>query len=425
MASFGGTVRLLGRSHLTSGRGIPSRLVSSALSRSADSTLRRGFASVRQQNVLGLSHSTSRSLLQPNHLLPGLVFTRHFSKDSPVPVTEAATSAPSEAAAAVSAPLPPTETASTVAETASSTLDAIHTPLQYGDFSALGLSHWTPSGIVQWTMEIINTTTHLPWFWTIVAGTVFWRLLVLPVSINGLRNSSRLQPYQNEIQKVQAEMGEAAKKNDLILRQKTALKLKAVYEKAGVSVMGGVLVPIVQIPVTLGMFFGVRNMCNLPVEQMKWSGLELLPDLTVPDPTWILPIAMVALVNVQIPLGAAEMDYKTRPGMAHLMNALRVLSVLAIGVTASFPAGLVLSLITTSAFTILQSAALQYGPIRRYLGIQDLPQNSKLPSMKESLEYIIKSLKDKVQETKEVEARKVSRARASEQMKKFEQARRK
>lgn len=187
-------------------------------------------------------------------------------------------------------------------------------------------------------MEIINTTTHLPWLWTIVVGTAFWRLLVLPVSIHGLRNTSRLQPYQTEIQKVQAEMNEAAKKNDLILRQKAALKLKAVYEKAGVSVLGGMLVPVVQIPVTLGMFFGVKKMCGLPVEQLKWSGLEWLPDLTVADPTWILPIVMTALVNVQIPLGAAEMDLKTRPGMGHLMNALRVLSLLAIGVTASFPA---------------------------------------------------------------------------------------
>ena len=84
-----------------------------------------------------------------------------------------------------------------------------------------------------------------------------------------------------------------------------------------------------------------------------------------------------------------------------------------------------MSLITTSILTILQSAALQYKPFRRRLGIQDMPEKSSLPSMKESLEWVIKSLKDKVQETKEVETRKIQRARASEQMKKFEQARRK
>lgn len=133
-------------------------------------------------------------------------------------------------------------------------------------------------------------------------------------------------------------MNNAVKKNDLILRQKMALKLKGIYEKAGVSVMGGLVAPLVQIPVTLGMFFGVKKMCSLPVEQMKWSGLDFLPDLTVADPTWILPIAMTVLVNIQIPIGAAEMDFGSRPGMAHLMNGLRVLSAVAIFVTATFPA---------------------------------------------------------------------------------------
>lgn len=53
-----------------------------------------------------------------------------------------------------------------------------------------------------------------------------------------------------------------------------------------------------------------------------------------------------------------------------------------------------------------------------------MPEKTKLPSMKDSLDYIVKSLKDRVKEAKQVEARKVSRAQASESMKKFEQARR-
>jgi YidC/Oxa1 family membrane protein insertase len=230
-----------------------------------------------------------------------------------------------------------TDSASSLADTTASTLDAIHTPLQYGDFSALGLASWSPAGLVQWTMEIINTTTHLPWFWTIVAGTVFWRLVVLPFSLRGLRNTSLLQPYQDQITKIQAEMNKAATSGDPILRQKLAFKLREIYQTAGVSVFGGVMIPVVQIPVTFGMFIGIKNMCSLPVEQMKWSGLEWLPDLTVADPTWVMPILAIALVNVQIPLGAAEMDLKTRPSMGHIMNAMRILSVASIFVTVFLP----------------------------------------------------------------------------------------
>jgi len=90
--------------------------------------------------------------------------------------------------------------------------------------------------------------------------------------------------------------------------------------------------------VSLGLFFGIKRMCAVPVEQMKWSGFDMIPDLTIADPTYILPTLLVALVNVQISFGAAEMDLRNRPNMAHVMNGLRLLTILGFGVTASLPA---------------------------------------------------------------------------------------
>ena len=53
--------------------------------------------------------------------------------------------------------------------------DLLPPPLQYGDFAELGLSGWTPSGIAAWTFEVVQVTTGMPWFYTIIAGTLFWR----------------------------------------------------------------------------------------------------------------------------------------------------------------------------------------------------------------------------------------------------------
>ena len=60
------------------------------------------------------------------------------------------------------------------------------------------------------------------------------------------------------------------------------------------------LAPFAQLPVSLGMFFGVKKLCDLPLEQFKWSGLEWLPDLTATDPTWVLPIVATVFMNIQI-----------------------------------------------------------------------------------------------------------------------------
>jgi membrane protein insertase Oxa1/YidC/SpoIIIJ len=75
------------------------------------------------------------------------------------------------------------------------TLSQRSRPLQYGDLAALGLAGWSPAGLSSWMLEIINVLTGLPWFHTVIAGTLFSRLLLLPFSIKQLRNSSALAPH--------------------------------------------------------------------------------------------------------------------------------------------------------------------------------------------------------------------------------------
>jgi YidC/Oxa1 family membrane protein insertase len=69
---------------------------------------------------------------------------------------------------------------------------------------------------------------------------------------------------------------------------RVALKQCKVYEDSGVSMLPMLLMPFVQVPVMLGMFFGVKHLCILPLEQFHWSGVLFLPDLMVPDPYYIL-----------------------------------------------------------------------------------------------------------------------------------------
>ena len=69
------------------------------------------------------------------------------------------------------------------------------------------------------------------------------------------------------------------------------------------------LMRFVQFPVTLGVCFGVKKLYTLPLEQLHLSGVSILPDLTVTDPFYVIPIAATVFMNVQ--LGACNL-------MAHL-----------------------------------------------------------------------------------------------------------
>jgi hypothetical protein len=45
------------------------------------------------------------------------------------------------------------------------------------------------------------------------------------------------------------------------------------------------LMPLMHVPVMLGMLFGMEHLCALPVEQLHRSSVSFLPDFTVSDPT--------------------------------------------------------------------------------------------------------------------------------------------
>ncbi|KAI0308351.1 hypothetical protein B0F90DRAFT_163704 [Multifurca ochricompacta] len=196
----------------------------------------------------------------------------------PVSVPEAA-SAPVTSAATPTPEAVPVDALTTVSPLPSSeTLDTLAalTPLQYGDLAALGLSGWSPAGLSSWMLELINVSTGLPWFHTIIAGTVLARLLLLPFSIKQLRNSAALAPHQPLLLELKEELNKAYKAGDKLGVQRVALKQRRVYEQSGVSMLPMLLMPFVQLPVTLGMFFGTKRICTLPVEQLHSSGVSFL-----------------------------------------------------------------------------------------------------------------------------------------------------
>jgi YidC/Oxa1 family membrane protein insertase len=173
-------------------------------------------------------------------------------------------------------------------------------PLNYGDLAALGFAHWTPAGLCQWAMELTQVSTGIPWFWTIITVTLATRLIILPLSINSLRLTARLAPHQPRLMELRAQLSATSFSKDPIGVQRISLEQKKIYEQANVSLLQPLLLPFVQLPLSLGMFVGVKKLCDLPLEQLHNSGFSLLQDLVVPDPTYILPIAMAALINVQI-----------------------------------------------------------------------------------------------------------------------------
>lgn len=121
----------------------------------------------------------------------------------------------------------------------------------------------------------------------------------MPLAIKASRTAAIMQPHQKEMAALQERIRQTSASRNPAALAKANREMKEFYGNLGVSPFGG-LVGFLQLPITLGMFFAVKRMCDLPVEQLKYSGLEMFPDLTVTDPTLILPIAMTVAVNAQL-----------------------------------------------------------------------------------------------------------------------------
>jgi YidC/Oxa1 family membrane protein insertase len=265
--------------------------------------------------------------------------------------------------------------------------DATIPLLQYGDFAELGLAGWSPAGIIRWSFELLQVSSGMPWFYTIIAGTLLWRVVILPANIMSLRNSSRLLPYADRLQAVTEEW-KSINTSDRLALQRISLKRQKIYEQAGARVLPSIIMPFVQIPVTLGLFLAVRKMTILPVEQLKQSGVFFLPDLTMADPYYILPILSTVAINIQMSVMKGDVNFAERPDMAHLMNFMRIFSFMSVPLMGSLPSGLWLSILTGVMVSCLQSFILQRATVRMWLKITPrVEPKVKPPTMMESMQY--------------------------------------
>ncbi|TFY51939.1 hypothetical protein EVJ58_g10294 [Rhodofomes roseus] len=247
--------------------------------------------------------------------------------------------------------------------------------MQYGDLASLGLVGWMPAGFCRWGMEALHVSTGMPWFWTIVGATLITRVVLFPLTVKSMRSTAALAPHQEEISRLRQKMQLAQESKDMILLQQVALKQQSIYEKAGVSMASMALLPL-----------------------LKYSGLSYLPDLTVADPTGVLPIAAAVLVNLQLTLGAREMI--ASPQTAHLVNLFRVMSLVSIPLCWNLPTGTMVYIITSIIGLMGQSLVLRPTAIKRLLKIPIVKdqQQAKPATIMESIAFLKKWWQDKKRE---------------------------
>ncbi|XP_075161087.1 cytochrome c oxidase assembly protein COX18, mitochondrial [Haematobia irritans] len=267
-------------------------------------------------------------------------------------------------------------------------------PMDIGFFASVyqSLSTSTPVSYMQQGLIEIHDFTGLSWWLSIVASTFLFRSVVtLPLTIYQHKITARIEKISLEMPAIVEEL----KKEAAMAMRKfkwTEQQTKLVYQRSIKKQWTNLIVRdnchpaktfIVlwgQIPLWIFQSMALRNMINmLPdptslqaqivVTEMTIGGFGWIPNLTMVDSSYILPVAL-GLLN----LGIIEMQsmLRTRPSTRFqniITNVFRGLSICMVPVACSVPSGLTVYWVASSTYGLVQNLVLASPRVKRALGI--------------------------------------------------------
>ena len=98
-------------------------------------------------------------------------------------------------------------------------------------FESLGLGGNSPIGLVQQVMEYIHVGIGLPWWATIVASTLVFRTLMMPLVIRGQANAAKLNNIKPELDSLTQRMREVANQQDNTKKAEASRDLQNLFLK--------------------------------------------------------------------------------------------------------------------------------------------------------------------------------------------------
>uniref|UniRef100_A0A1I8QCZ7 Membrane insertase YidC/Oxa/ALB C-terminal domain-containing protein n=1 Tax=Stomoxys calcitrans TaxID=35570 RepID=A0A1I8QCZ7_STOCA len=254
------------------------------------------------------------------------------------------------------------------------------------------LSTSTPVHYMQQGLIEIHDFTGLPWWLSIVASTFLFRSLVtLPLTIYQHKITARIEKISLEmpaiVEELKREAAVAMKKFKWTEKQTKLVYQRSIRKQWNKLVVRDNCHPaktfIVlwgQIPLWIFQSMALRNMINMMpdptslqaqivVTEMTIGGFGWIPNLTVVDSSYILPVAL-GLIN----LGIIEIQsmLRNRPSTRFqniITNVFRGLSLCMVPVACSVPSGLTVYWVASSTYGLVQNLILASPRVKRSLGI--------------------------------------------------------
>ncbi|HEX3244907.1 MAG TPA: membrane protein insertase YidC [Chloroflexota bacterium] len=132
---------------------------------------------------------------------------------------------------------------------------------------------------VRWLLVWMHEHLHLAYGFVLITFGILVRVLLWPLNQKAMRANMQMQAVQPLMKEIQERY-----KND---PQKVQQEMFKLYKEHGVNPLGGCWPMLLPMPVLFALFFVFQNSIELRGASFAW-----LPDLSRPDPLYIIPIIM-------------------------------------------------------------------------------------------------------------------------------------
>jgi YidC/Oxa1 family membrane protein insertase len=184
--------------------------------------------------------------------------------------------------------------------------------------------------ILEWIHKFVGN-----WGWSIILLTVLLKAAFFPLSAASYKSMAKMKLLTPKLQKLKETYGDD--------RQRMNQEMMELYKREKVNPLGGCLPILVQIPVFIALYWVLLG--TVEMRGAPWLGW--ITDLSIKDPTFILPLIMGATMFLQTKLNPTPPD----PIQAKIMLWMPIVFT---GMFLVFPAGLVLYWTVNNVLSIAQ-----------------------------------------------------------------------
>ena len=175
---------------------------------------------------------------------------------------------------------------------------------------------------VRWLLVWMHENLHLTYGLVLVAFGILVRIVLWPLNQKAMRANMKLQ----EVQPLMKDIQERYKSDP----QKMQQEMFKLYREHKVNPLGGCWPMMLPMPVLFALFFVFQNAIELRGTSFLW-----IPDLSRPDPLYVIPIVMGASMYVLTKVG--QMGMEPNPQMKMMLYMMPLMMT---GMFLFFPSGL-------------------------------------------------------------------------------------